>query len=126
MSFGLEDRYAKLSLADEEDGGLELQEEPEERKLKVFRCCLVVQFLTDKNVDFTAMKNMLSSLWRPVKGMCIKELGPNLFLFQFFHELDMRRVITGEPWTFNQHLLVAKWLDKNEQPCHIPFFHVNL
>ena len=53
------------------------------------------KFLTDKSVNFNAMKNRMATLWQPGRGLCIKAIGSNLFLFQFYHEIDLRRVIEG-------------------------------
>ncbi|TYG77276.1 hypothetical protein ES288_D03G181400v1 [Gossypium darwinii] len=32
--------------------------------------------------------------------------GKKRFLFQFFHYMDLERVLKGSPWTFNNHLLI--------------------
>lgn len=63
--------------------------------------CLVGSFLNEGVVDFTAMKHTLASLWRPEKGVYMKEIDVNLYIFQFYHELDIKRFISGSPWTFN-------------------------
>ncbi|MBA0737009.1 hypothetical protein Gogos_010492 [Gossypium gossypioides] len=34
-----------------------------------------------------------------------------MFLFRFFHQLDIDRVVKGAPWAFNNHLLVFHRLD---------------
>ena len=81
-----------------------------------YRFCLVGRFLTDKVINFEAMKNTMASLWRPGKGVCIKEVSPTLFLFQIFHEIDVKRVLEAGPWTFDQHILLVKRLEENEQP----------
>ncbi|KAK6156010.1 hypothetical protein DH2020_010258 [Rehmannia glutinosa] len=73
-----------------------------------------------------AMKNTIASIWRPVKGVFIKELGPNLFLFQFFHEVDISRVQSNGPWTFDNALLLTKRLSIGEQPSKIPLFFTDL
>lgn len=39
----------------------------------------------------------------------------DLFIFKFFHELDMKRVLDDGRWTFNQQVLILKKLDINEQ-----------
>ena len=62
------------------------------------------------------MKNTLSELWRPVIGVFIRAVSPNLFIFQYFHELDMDRVVKGGPWTFDRNLLLMKKLDAEEDP----------
>ena len=87
-----------------------------------FNCCLVGCFLTNRPVNLMAMKNTLASIWRPVKGVCIRDIHPSLFLFQFFHELDMDRVIKGGLWTFNQHLLITGRLKVGDNPTQILLF----
>ncbi|XWS10584.1 hypothetical protein CRYUN_Cryun38cG0008900 [Craigia yunnanensis] len=69
-----------------------------------------------------AMKNTLASIWRPVKGVCIRDINPSLFLLQFFHELVIDHVIKGGPWTFNQHLLITSRLKVGDKPTQIPLF----
>ena len=83
------------------------------------------RFLTDKAINFPAMKNTMAALWRPEKGICIKDLSPTLFLFQFFHEVDIQRVLDSGLWTFDQHVLIMKRLGTNEQPQSVPLFHTS-
>lgn len=70
------------------------------------RWCLVGKFLTESTIDFQAMQHKMASLWRPGRGMYVKQLEPDRFLFQFYHELDIKRVIEGSPWTFGRFHLV--------------------
>ncbi|KAH9752557.1 CCHC-type domain-containing protein [Citrus sinensis] len=117
--------YAHISLAEEEDGGLIVEGDAgnEGGPASIdFRFCLVGRFLTDKVINFPAMKNTMASVWRPGKGVCIKDLSPSLFLFQFFHEVDVKRVIDSCPWTFDQHILLVKRLEENEQPRNVPLY----
>lgn len=74
-----------LIMEDVSEGGDSFQD--------VFKWCLVGYFLTDKPINFAAMRTTLASLWQPVKGVCIKELYPNRSIFQFFHLVDMNRVL---------------------------------
>ncbi|KAH9665322.1 CCHC-type domain-containing protein [Citrus sinensis] len=117
--------YARISIDVEEEGGLIVTGDEGENsgqgKLDL-RFCLVGRFLTDKVINFVAMKNTMASLWRPGKGVCIKDLSPTLFLFQFFHEIDVNRVLETGPWTFDQHILLVKRLEEDEQPQNIPLF----
>ena len=62
---------------------------------------------------------------RLVRGVTIKEIQPYLFLFQFYHELDILKVINKGPWTFSNHMLIVKLLKASDQPKRIHLFHVD-
>lgn len=69
--------YASMTIDEEEDSGLIIEGEDIDvgNNYKIeYRFCLVGRFLTDKVINFTAMKNTMASLWRPRKGVCIKDL----------------------------------------------------
>uniref|UniRef100_A0A803NPV8 Reverse transcriptase domain-containing protein n=1 Tax=Cannabis sativa TaxID=3483 RepID=A0A803NPV8_CANSA len=76
------------------------------------RWCLVGKFLTNRSIDFDAMRHMMASLWQPDKGVYIKELDSNRYLFQFYHELDIEAVIEGSPWTFNRMQHAGNYIRK--------------
>lgn len=110
-----------ISLEEEDEGGLEiisdLQSE-NEQSLVGFdaKLCVVACFLSEGQVDFPAMQQNMAALWKPGKGVYIKDLEPNLFLFQFFHEVDVKRVMEGCPWSFNRRALVMRRLQEGENP----------
>lgn len=54
------------------------------------------RWLFDRPADFDAFR----------KGMYVKELEINLLLFQFFHEVDIQRVMEGSRRTFNKVPLI--------------------
>ncbi|KAK5792925.1 hypothetical protein PVK06_034056 [Gossypium arboreum] len=58
----------------------------------------------------------MADLWHPIWGICISDLGERRFLFQFFHEVDIQRVLMGTPWFFNNHLLLLHRLQPSENP----------
>ena len=58
----------------------------------VNKFCLIGKFLTNKTVNFSAMRNTLVFLWCSVRGVCISDLSNQIFSFQFFHELDMNKI----------------------------------
>lgn len=113
----LEDVYSKLSLENEDDdGGLILENLPDNNVTTGFERCLVGRFLTSRKVNFMAMQDTLASIWRPVKAVFMEETNrTNIFLFKFFHDLDLQRVLNDGPWTFNQQVLIIKKLNMNEQ-----------
>ncbi|MBA0760110.1 hypothetical protein Gotri_022889 [Gossypium trilobum] len=41
------------------------------------------------------MKNTTANLWHPLRGVLILDLGEKMFLFKFFHEMDIKRVMEG-------------------------------
>lgn len=77
---------------------------------------LVGTLLTDKVIKFNFMQETLATVWRPGRGMIVKEVATNLFLFSFFHRKDMRRILNDGPWSYDQSLLVLKLLGENESP----------
>ena len=81
--------------------------------------------MNDRAINGLIMQNTLASIWRPVRGVCIQEIQPNLFLFQFYHELDIKRVIDNGPWTFNNHMLIINRLKPRDQPRRINLFHAD-
>lgn len=58
----------------------------------------------------------IESFWSPVKGVKIQEAEPGLYTFQFFHHLDLQRIIKKGPWYFDNHLLVLNVLPENGAP----------
>ena len=86
---------------------------------------LVGRFLTDRPVNSQVMKSTLASIWRSMKGVFIKDLNPDLFLFHFFHGINMQRVITRGPWTFDRHLLITKPLVPSKNPTRVHLSHVD-
>lgn len=109
----LEELYARLSLEEEDEGGIVVAKgDIGKRNTYV----LVGRFLTEKNINFNAMQNVIASLWRPKEGMEIVDLGGQRYSFVFYQILDIHRVLEGGPWTFEQSLLVYHTLKKREDP----------
>ncbi|MBA0608391.1 hypothetical protein Godav_020620 [Gossypium davidsonii] len=49
------------------------------------------------------------------EGVQISDLRERRYLFKFYHEIDIERVINGTPWTFNNLLFVYR-VGRNEDP----------
>ncbi|XVF41904.1 hypothetical protein PTKIN_Ptkin01aG0318000 [Pterospermum kingtungense] len=95
-----------LSLSDDEDDELQLELRDSHSQPKHLEFCLVGPFLTDKAINFNVMRNRMASIWRPTKGVNIKEIESQLYLFQFFHGMDLKIVIDGGPWSYDNNLLL--------------------
>lgn len=95
----LEDGCGNISLEEEEEKGIDLPEVAEDQSVNIdLQHAMVGRFLTDKHIKFEYMQQVLASVWRPVMGMRVKEIRANLFIFQFFHEKDLIRVLEKGPW----------------------------
>lgn len=95
-----------VSLEDEEGGVLALENEELVGNDQLFsgfdaKLYVVARFILEGHVDFHAMQQTLVALWKPGMGVYIKDLETNVFLFQFYHEIDVKRVMEGCPWSFN-------------------------
>uniref|UniRef100_A0A803QI56 Reverse transcriptase n=1 Tax=Cannabis sativa TaxID=3483 RepID=A0A803QI56_CANSA len=112
----IEEQYANVRIEDEEEDSLIYVGDADDLTEIDDRWCLVGRFLTNKGVDFQAMQNKMATLWQPGRGMYVKELDSNLFLFQFYHEVDIDRVIEGSPWTFDRVPLIFERLKQGEDP----------
>lgn len=112
----LEEAYANLSLNGDDEEGLNLEDIPENDTMEGLERCLVGCFVTSRKVNFMAMQDTLSAIWRPVKGVFMEPTDQiNMFLFKFFHDRDMQRVLEDGPWTFNQQVLLLKKFNADEQ-----------
>lgn len=81
-----------LDIESEENENLVFEEDVIELTNK-FELCLVWRFLTGKNLNMKAMRSRLADVWKPAMGINIKEIDSGIFLFQFFHEKDMKWVM---------------------------------
>lgn len=120
-----------ISLEDEEEGGLTLESEEIQKNDQALygfdaKLCIVARFLSDGYADFSAMQQTLAALWRPGKGVYMKELETNLYLFQFYHEVDVKRVMDGCPWSFNRRALIMRRLIEGENPRAVELNHIEM
>lgn len=110
----LEELYSRLALEENEDPGISIGGEGIQQVKNTF--VLVGRFIMEKNVNFHAMQNMFASLWRPREGMEVHDIGGYRYSFVFYHVLDVKKVIEGGPWSFEQNLLIYHELSDKEDP----------
>ncbi|CAN1786378.1 hypothetical protein LINPERHAP1_LOCUS17213 [Linum perenne] len=72
--------------------------------------------MTNKSYNFPALESRLAELWQLGRGVTIEDLGDNLLLFCFYHEIDLRRMMELGPWHFDSSLIVMKELQPTENP----------
>ncbi|KAL8481642.1 hypothetical protein ACS0TY_027958 [Phlomoides rotata] len=86
--------------------------------------CLVGRFLTDQPINFSLMNSRMASIWRPKKGLYVKDIGEGRYVFQFFHRMDVKCVEDGSPWSFGTYMLLLHRLDKWDLPLQVPLLWV--
>ncbi|KAK1387792.1 hypothetical protein POM88_015970 [Heracleum sosnowskyi] len=121
----MEDMFATIQIEDEEHGGLSYKNITDELSDIDTRWCLVGRFLTDSSIDFQAMQHKMTS-WRPGRGLYVKQLDNNKFIFQFSREIDIRRVTEGSPWTFGRFHLVLERLKDGDNPRTVEIKEIDL
>ena len=71
-----------------------------EGRLEALESCslsLIGKFLTCKQFNQRAAKNMLQRAWGLENSLQIIEVGPNLFQFKFHSEFNMVRILQDGP-----------------------------
>lgn len=110
-----------IVLEDEEDGALaiDISEGNEQNNHIVFdaKLCLMEKFLTEGQIYVPSMKQTLAARG---KGVFIKEIDINLPILS---GVDVKRVISGSPWSFNRIALIinhksyTRWREHKGLSC---------
>ena len=109
-----------LSIGRDEESDLDLLvDDGEAREQLKYELCLVGRFFVDHNINYNSMQNRMADLWRPGKGITIKDRGDSLFLFQFYHIVDLQGILEGGPWSFDNHLFILHHLQPKESPLEV-------
>lgn len=120
----LSDLYEKLTLEDDEEGGLIVGNIEAVKPRDAY--VLIGRFLTEKNINFNAMQNVLASIWRPKEGVEIHDLGDMRYSFVFYHPLDVQKIVEGGPWSFEQGMLVYKQIEGDEDPKTVTLNEIDI
>lgn len=110
-----------MKLTEDEDDPIDLDEIPSEEMEVQVAHCLAGKLLTINTFNINAMKNVFRSAWKPQKELLIREVGKNLFIFQFFSMEVKETVIRMCLCSFDGHLLLIREIDGTEQPENLEF-----
>lgn len=80
----MEEDLAHLSIEDEEEEELVVEQIDKEAKEDEFLLCLVGRALTNGALHFPSLKNILAEIWHPIEGVTITELEGKRILFRFY------------------------------------------
>ncbi|KAM0899427.1 hypothetical protein ACQ4PT_021295 [Festuca glaucescens] len=74
----------------------------------------VGKVLAQKPVIADAVANALGPVWCPMKGVSCKELGEDIFLFNFYQAGGRKKAVDIGPWMFDKDLIVMEEYDPNK------------
>ncbi|XP_019158886.1 PREDICTED: uncharacterized protein LOC109155714 [Ipomoea nil] len=86
---------------------------------------MVGRFLTDRTIKFDVMRQVMASVWRPLMGIQVAEIQPNLYLFTFYHDTDLAYVLDNGPWAFENATLICQPLRSGEHPTQVLLNTIN-
>ncbi|KAL2928887.1 UDP-N-acetylmuramoyl-L-alanyl-D-glutamate--LD-lysine ligase, partial [Bienertia sinuspersici] len=111
-----------LSLTEAEEDALICEDEETDELLdQLVAHSLVGTLLTDTPYNPEAFKNTMRSLWKPSRGLVVREIENNIFVFQFFSKADREKVLDQGPWSFDDRLLLLKEDKKGDHPTEMKF-----
>ncbi|KAK5825870.1 hypothetical protein PVK06_020745 [Gossypium arboreum] len=116
----VDEDLANLNIMDEEEEPLMVMGVDDDAEY-CYALCLVGRVLTDSVVYFSALKNTLADLQRPLRGVLIMELEDKQILFRLYSEIDLQRVVDRMPWFFNRHLIIFHRLVRAKNQIQFPF-----
>ncbi|CAO2835426.1 unnamed protein product [Amaranthus hypochondriacus] len=119
MADDLVERCSKLTIINEEEDIVVLEENKDDKQDEKISLRLIGRVLTEKPLNFDAFKRTMLHVWSLKEGVVIRSMGSNMFMFQFFHWRDMEKVLHGRPWSFEQRLLVLQEIEEDVQPSEV-------
>lgn len=102
------DRLQMFQLFVEEVAGVILEEEDLVYSKGSCERSLVGKIFGEKRINFVGLRNTMTAIWPTKEPIKVRELGFNLFQFVFNTLEDLRRVVRGKVWTFDQQYLILK------------------
>ena len=99
--------WKKLSLSEEEEN---------EYNGQIFETTggkvLAAKFFTRRVLNMEAIARTFKQLWQTKKSFEIKGMGSHMVLFVFSDKMDANRVLLGEPWSYDKHLVSLRRMEK--------------
>lgn len=97
MADQLVEQCSNLNISGSEEDVVDLEEGFSDTLDEKLDLLLVGRILTEKPLNFDAVRRTLLHIWSLKNGVVIRMAGVNLFLFQFFHWKDREKILEGRP-----------------------------
>ena len=93
--------WNQLTLSDREGSGCCLLNDD-----RVVDFSIAAKFLTKRAINIDVIARTFNLLWSARNGFKIHNFGDHKILFTFNNREDVDRILEGEPWSFDKHLVV--------------------
>jgi hypothetical protein len=117
---GVEGMMKGLKLSEEERAGVKIGWRGG-GKMGVVHMQAVGKLLAEKPALAEAIEDALGPVWCPMKGIDVKDLGENIFLFTFHQEGGKKKAVDSGPWRFEKDLMVMEEFVPTKAPDEYEF-----
>lgn len=108
--------WNRLTLSDRErPGGCLLDDE------SIEKFYIATKFLTKRAINMEVIDKTFTPQWRARNGCKIQSFGDHKIFFTFDNREDVVRILEGEPWTFDKHLVIMSRYDNESLLQDIKF-----
>ena len=112
----LTSRWMNLSLTEVEGSKVDVT-----RDKKKVGTILAAKFFTHRNVNVEAVAKTFQPIWQTKGNFEVCDGKDNVLLIAFEMEVDTKKVLQGQPWAFDRHLVAVQRYDGAEPVHHLVF-----
>jgi hypothetical protein len=111
----MEGMLRRMRLSEAKKKGIRIGERDDHGKGKEMKLQAIGKLLTEKLVSADVVEQALGRVWCPTKGMEVKALGENHFLFTFLQDSGKRKAMEEGPWMVARDVMVRWCLSLMDQ-----------
>ncbi|KAJ8773267.1 hypothetical protein K2173_028444 [Erythroxylum novogranatense] len=116
-----------LTIREKEEAEFVIPTEDTPREAINHELCLLGKLVGERAINADAFERSMLNLWRPMRGAYIKLMEAyNLYIIQFYHHLDMKKMLAGGSWSFNKCVLLVHQWKEGESPTDVDFINTNV
>lgn len=114
-------KWGNMSLDDREGGEVKLTVTESSKNITI-----AAKFLTKRSLNTEAVIRTFNPIWRSKNGFKVRNVGNHTMLFIFDNEEEVEKILEGEPWSFDKHLVMIKRYDYSIPVQDLVFEHVTM
>ena len=119
MAEELEVLWKKLSFTEEEGVGVDLGNNSTRVAKEIGKNCAIMKVMTQKGINFDALRKNLRMLWKTNKWVNFSELEAELVLVEFGDGKDKRKILDMSPWNFEKQLVIIQEFEGELTPMEM-------